>query len=222
MLAYSIGIASILYARLPQGVTLAAAVGDSYDPAHDPFQTQMQEEASTTSDYLYRESLPLGFGDWSWKTTVNWRSPERAFEGARSLYAMFTEPGASVRADSPKAIDLSAYASLSIAVYPEAASDVYLELYDLAGNSLGQQSLAWYAAGGAFVPGAWNVLTIPLVNLTAVSPDAASARKISGFALISTQAGVVFFDSIRLNKFVVSHARWAAGDSAATSSEAMP
>jgi hypothetical protein len=220
MLCYSLGIAGLLYAR-PGDAARAALVGASYDSTIDPFQKTAPEAEVSSSDYLYRDSLPLQWEDWSWNTLANWRSQEEHFEGSYSLRALFTEPGAQARANSPTSIDLSPFASLSLAVYPQTVHDVYLELYDTAGNPIVEQSLGWYTQGGALVPDTWNIVTIPLVNLTASSSEDMPRRKISGFSIGADQEGVVFVDALRLNKFVVSHPRWepSADDGAASSTD---
>ncbi len=206
---YLLGIAGVLYVRPSDSASREAAVGAAYDSSKDPFQKDAAPSQPTTSpsDYLYRESLPLGFEDWSWKTSIDWRSSERKFEGSYSLHAMFTEPGADIQAHTP-VMNLSQFNSLSLAVYPESVQDLYIELYNAAGEPISKQSIGWYAAGGALTPDAWNLVSIPLIDLVASSSEAAPTRSISGFSIISDEPGSAFIDTIQFNKYAVSHSRW--------------
>lgn len=206
---YVVATIGFLYLHSPSDLALKAAVGDSYDPTRDPFRKTAPDGSLEASDYLYRDSLSFGFEDWSWEVAVNWRSIQRHFEGSYSLSTEFKKPWSNVRANTPP-IDLSPYASLSLSIYPESVADLYLELFDTGGNSLGRQSVGWYAQDGALVPYRWNVVKIPLGNLTATTSGVLPARKISGFSLSSEVAGVAFIDAVRLEKSVISHPRFEA------------
>ena len=209
LVAYTVSVAGLLYTHSPDDASLAKAVGDSYDPLRDPFQKTASPQGLPLSDYLYRDSLPLGFEDWSWEVSANWRSTERAFEGSYSLRAEFQKPLADVRAHTPN-IALSPYGSLSLAVFPESVNELYLELYDIEGNSIAREPIGWYAPDGKLVQNRWNVVSIPLANLTATTSEMLPKRIISGFSLSAEAPGVAFIDAVRLEKEVASHPRFEA------------
>ena len=126
LFSYTSAIAWLRLSYLPQpdDVSLAAAVGATYNPKRDPFIREARAQGPDTqttvlsSDYLYRESIPLGFADWSWGVATNWRSSAQAAEGTFSLQAQFLKPWAGVRLHAT-AIDITPYHSLSVSVYPD-------------------------------------------------------------------------------------------------------
>lgn len=204
ILLYIGSIVSFFYANVPNEAALAEAVGDSYDPSRDPFKKEKQESAPFTSDYLYRDSLNLGFEDWSWGVRINWRSARRYFEGHYALHGEFEASGGTIQAHTPP-ISLSSYQSISLVIYPENLEDVYFELYDLNGASLGKQPIGWYAPNGTLTQNAWNTVLIPLANLTSRETSYSSRQIISGFSLSAEGAGSAFIDDIRLRTSKSSH-----------------
>lgn len=195
----------VSYFKQPDDASLAAAVGVTFDPLQDPFEKNQKlvETTGLASDYLFRDSLPLGSEDWSWDTGVNWRSNERAYEGGYSLKADYAAPWAGVRLSSPQ-MSVSRYQSLSLAVYPDSkVEDLYVDVYDTFGRSAGEQSLGWYTQSGTLTPDAWNRVTIPLANLIAPSTE-----KITGFSISTKKPGAAFIDAVRLETSAVTHERW--------------
>ena len=212
VLVYAIGIVWLRFSYLhaPDDATLAAAVDVSYDPSRDPFSRATGEQNSVqnalASGYLYRDSLPLGFEDWSWGIGANWRSNLKTFEDSFALQAQFLEPWGGIRLNASGGIDISEYRSVSLSVHPDGPlTDLYIDLYDNYGNSMGRQSLAWYAPEGKLVPNTWNTLAIPLANLVAPT----NTKIITGFSIsVGTETGAAFIDAVHLEKELIAHSRW--------------
>lgn len=205
LLAYLVVGGAYIYVHPEEERIQASVVDASYDPSVDPFEKPIEEEKLAVSDYLYRDSLPLEAEDWSWGTRVTWRLTGPRYEGLYAARAVFLEPEAGVRLyAAPRS--LAPYASLSLAVYPVTEGEFYLELYDRAGNSLGRQSLEWYAPEGVLTLGAWTVLSIPLANL--LPEGAPLTEQISGFAIVAEEPGTIFFDAVELQKQSVFYPRW--------------
>jgi|GEM_PF-1915434 hypothetical protein len=187
-----------------------AAVDDTYTPNKDPFEGPLQGGTSTSTSatlidgYLYRDSLPLGFTNWSWDAEAVWQSTRHIYEGLYALQITFDKPDSNIGMNGP-AVPIGGYHSLSIAVYPDSSvENLYLELYDAQGNSLGRQSLAWYAPDSVLKPNTWQVITLPLANLVGSS----SAAVINGFGITGENPGVAYIDSVQLNTAVVAHSVW--------------
>lgn len=191
-----------LYLRLQdpsmQTVAQTATVSNA-----DPFEHEIIDTASSTP-YLYRESLPARFDDWSWDATANWRSTEEHHQGSRSIRADFEKEWAGIRSSGP-AISISPYASIDLSVYPASnVGDLYVELYDIYGRSLGQQSIGWYVPGGTLQPAVWQEVSIPLKNIIGT----AYVDKISGFSISTKKPGTAFIDDVYLSKELIPHAVW--------------
>ena len=82
--------------------------------------------------------------------------------------------------------------------------DLYVELYDKDGNSMGRQSVDWYANGGSLAPNQWQYITIPLQNLTASSASAT----ITGISISTQNAGVAYLDELQFTDIPSAHALW--------------
>lgn len=204
---YFIGVVVLTYFYNPTKTADAAAVGIIFDPSRDPFASSRPNDVRPdfAGSIFYDDALPLAFADWSWGIKVDWDSPEAAYEGTNSAKVNFLQDWSGVRVDA-SGIDLKGYDGLSLAVYPkDGIDDLYIELFDSYGKSLGKQSLAWYAPDGKFRNNRWNLLNIPLKNLF---PEDQSARGISGYAISTINPGVVYLDSVNLIKNTPPHSRW--------------
>ncbi|OHA18807.1 MAG: hypothetical protein A2664_04860 [Candidatus Taylorbacteria bacterium RIFCSPHIGHO2_01_FULL_46_22b] len=207
------------YLRLPEDTALAAAVGVRYDPARDPFRKEVVPEEMVIrkipllADYLYRESIPFGFEDWSWGVASKWRSSEQAFEGTFSLHAKFQEPWAGVRLSAPS-VDITEYQSLSLSVYPDAnITDLYLELYNIYGQPIERQSLSWYAHENKLTPNQWNALRIPISNLISSREN---IKEITGFSISAGEkTGSAFIDAVQFTRTATVYPRWEMASSSA-------
>jgi hypothetical protein len=207
LLVFIVTIAVLTYLRNPLRVADISALGVVFDPSHDPFARAAQERQrpAFTSDYLYRDSLPLSFDDWSWGTTVDWNSGEQTYEGAHSFKVTYLVPWAGVRAAGSD-FELGDYNGISLAVYPDGnVGDVYIELYDTFGHSFGRQSVGSYAPEGNLTPRTWNVVYIPVANLM---HEGAGKQKITGFSLGTEHLGTIYIDAVHLVKDVPPHGRW--------------
>ncbi len=183
----------------------AAAVGASFDATKDPFaDTLYKATPSIVDGYIYRNALPLGVGHWGWDSTAAWSTQEQVYEGSASLRANFTAPWAGVGING-FAVSRSSYQGISLAVFPDqAVGDLYLEVYDSKGTSLGRQSISWYLPEGKFVPNAWQVVSIPLINLLGAS----DTKTITGVALSTKNAGVAYVDAIKFENTATPHEPW--------------
>jgi len=200
-------IFGLIYFYNPSKTADAAAVGVIFDPSRDPFEGQRidTKRPAFTGEYFYQDALPLAFADWSWGVQVNWNSTEMSYEGLDSFKVNFLQDWSGVRVEASD-IDLSQYQGISLAVDPKGnLGDLYIELFDKYGNSLGKQSLGWYAQSGHLTPDAWNEVTIPFDNLF---PAGQSKRPISGYAISTVHPGIAFVDSVHLETTVAPHARW--------------
>ncbi|MBC7836280.1 hypothetical protein H7X87_00675 [Acetobacteraceae bacterium] len=191
---------------------LLASVGVlAYDPAKDPFESIRQGNVGTTSPaiasgVLYQDALPLRSETWVWHAQATWRSIEQVSEGPRAMKAVFQEEGGTVGINGIP-LNTSAFRSLSIAVRPDTAiRDVYIELYDIHGVSLGLQSLAWYTPERRLSANAWKTIKIPLENLLGLNPP----TTITGFSVSSRQAGTVYVDQVVLEKTSLVYPLWVA------------
>ena len=207
-LAYILVTGELFYLYNPLRTADAASVGISYDPARDPFERMKRDQEMRpkfTGEYFYQDSLPLAFSDWSWSVRNDWYSTEQHLEGTRSLKITFLQEWAGARAYASD-IDIAVYEGISLSVFPDQkVGDLYIELFDTSGRSLGRQSISWYAFSGTLNPSTWNTISIPLENLM---PIGQAKRNISGFSIGSDHPGVAFVDAVRLEKTVVRHARW--------------
>lgn len=183
----------------------AAAVGVSFDPTKDPFEGAMrQSNIALTEGYAYRNALPLGLSQWSWDAKLNWNSREMSFEGGTALKMTFEGPWAGMGMNGFN-VSTGAYQSISLAVHPDASvGDLYIELYDAAGNSLVRQSIGWYADSATLIPNEWQQVTIPLENLLVGS----NTKTITGLAISTKNAGIAFADAIRFGGPTAAHSVW--------------
>jgi hypothetical protein len=186
----------------------AAAVGISFDATKDPFESGLTSRLSAViaDGYVYRNALPLGTAHWNWDSTTAWTTTERAFEGGASMRVNFTKPWGGVGING-FSVPRASYQGISLAVYPDASvGDLYLELYDSKGQSLGRQSLGWYTSSGVLVPNTWQQVFIPLENLLQNS----DTKSVTGVALSTKNSGIAYVDAVKFEKSVVAHAPWVA------------
>ena len=196
----------VSYLNRPDDISRALAVGVTFDPGKDPFESQVRERQiiPLVSGYFYQESIPFGFEDWSWDTETNWRSGKNVYEGSYSAEIKFLKPWSGVRLNS-RGMDISSYVAVSLAVFPDQnVGDLYIELHDKYGNSMGKQSMGWYAPNSTLTPNAWNFVIISLENLVPSSKEA----EVTGFSISSKESGQVFIDSIHLEKTSLAHSKW--------------
>ncbi len=203
-------IAISLFLMYTQPGDLLAAVGASFEAGHDPFQSgtlgSVAEAFSLNAGYLYQNGLPVRFKSWSWSTAADWHSSEQKYAGPYALKAQFLLPGGSVGLNGP-AVDISDYKSITLAVRPDAAvDDLYLDLYGPDGNSIGRQSLGWYASTSALIPNTWQTVTVPLTNF--VDGPEHPPKSISGFSVSSKSPGTAYIDEVRLTKDASLGALW--------------
>lgn len=171
---------------------------------------------AATSTYFYRESIPLGFSNSSWNSRVDWHSNLRHYEGAYAARAEFLREWGGI-ALSGAGHSTASYTGFSLAVYAEPGNtDLYLELYDTSGKTVGRQSLGWYFPSGKLETGAWQVIAIPLSNFGPI-PSA-----IGGFAVIAPQKGAVYIDDVHLTPFAPEHAPWKPAADAAYFGTSLP
>ncbi len=205
---FTLVTAELFYLYNPLRTADAASVGISYDPARDPFERMKRDKEvhpKFTGEYFYQDSLPLAFSDWSWSVETNWSSSEQYFEGTRAIKIQFLQEWAGARTNASD-IDVSPYEGISLAVFPDQkVGDLYIELFDTYGRSLGRQSISWYTSAGSLNPSAWNVVSIQFANLF---PLGQNGRTISGYSIGSDHPGVAYVDAIHLEKKVPQHARW--------------
>jgi hypothetical protein len=183
----------------------AAAVGMSFDPTKDPFETATKQgNFQLIQGYVYRDTLPLGLSQWSWDADLNWTSTEQKFEGVAALKMTFNKPWAGMGV-SGFSVSRNSAQTLTFAVYPDASvTDLYVELYDKNGNSMGRQSVGWYTLNGRLVPNFWQTITIPLYNLA----GAAGSQTITGISISTENTGVAFVDSLQFTNTPSSHSVW--------------
>ncbi|MBP9710754.1 MAG: hypothetical protein KBD50_00595 [Candidatus Pacebacteria bacterium] len=174
-----------------------------HENATEPYAYVGGPELTATSTYFYRESIPLGFSNTSWSANANWRSKQKHFEGTYSARAEFTGEWGGLSL-AGRGLPSASYAGISLALFAEPGlQDLYLELYNAAGATVGRQSIGWYFPSGKLEPGAWQMIAIPLRNFGVVPAT------IGGFAIISPQKGVVYVDDVHLAKNAPAHAAWA-------------
>ena len=139
-----------------------ASVGVTYSGA-DPYESEHKTPSAPpfTGEYIYQDFLPISLSDWSWGARVDWQSSEQVYEGTHSFKATLLQDWAGARI-AASSISIASYKGISLSYIPMGIGDIYLELFDQNGNSLGQQSLGWYAPGGKLTPNQWNVVTVPL------------------------------------------------------------
>jgi hypothetical protein len=168
----------------------------------EPYAYVQADSVTATSTYFYRESIPLGFSNASWSASIDWRSPLRRFEGSYAARAEFTSEWGGL-AVAGSGHPRTSYSGISLAVFAEPGlSDLYLELYNAAGNPIGRQSIGWYFPEGALVTGRWQQLTIPIQNF------GSAPNVIGGFAVLAPQKGVAYVDDVRLTRTAPAHAAW--------------
>lgn len=179
----------------------------SFGPTSDPFEegSLASSLVSLSSDFLYREFLPLNFSDWSWDVENNWQDATRPAEGSYALKTHYKSPWSGVYLHSPN-INLKQYAALSLDVFVEnGIKDLFLSMYDETGNSTVKQSLAWYFPEHTLKRGQWQHLTIPLANLFA---STTLPTHMSGIAISAAEPGDAFIDTIRLERSAIAHEPW--------------
>jgi hypothetical protein len=206
-LLYFIGVVSLAYFYNPTKTADAAAVGIIFDPSRDPFASSRPNDARPefAGNVFYDDALPLAFADWSWGVQVRWGSNETVYEGTQSIRVNFLQDWSGMRVDA-SGIDLRGYEGISLAIRPQSGiEDLYIELFDDFGKSLGKQSLNWYAREGKLAANAWNAVNIPLDNLF---PEDHDERAISGYAISTINPGIAYIDSIRLSRDAPKRLRW--------------
>jgi glucose/arabinose dehydrogenase len=139
--------------------------------------------SGTSALTIYRDALPTGWENWSWRSTENFGDTSQVFEGTASLKATYTGAWGGLYLHSGTPLDTTGHTSLSFAIAGAGASNQNLEVFlvDPAGNPLAVQSLASYV--GTIQAGAWKQVTIPLTDLEATS------KQISGFVLQDMSGG---------------------------------
>jgi hypothetical protein len=205
-------IAVSLFVMYTRPASLLAAVNASYDPNKDPFQNgtfaNAAENFSLNNGYLYQDGLLPRFKSWSWSTAADWRSGDNPYAGSYSLKAVYAVPGGNVGMDGPT-VDISGFSSISLEVYPDSSvGDLYIDLYGADGNSVGRQSLGWYASTTALIPNTWQKITIPLSNFTAGSQH--PPKSFSGFSISSENAGTAYIDEVQLGHSASARPVWVA------------
>lgn len=206
-LLYLITVGALVYFYNPTKTADAAAVGIVFDPSRDPFAESRPSDnrPKFTGEYFYDESLPLSLANWSWSVRVDWNSFDMSYEGVNSFKVNFLQEWSGVRVNASD-IHISDYQGLSLAVFPKGnLGDLYIEVFDTYGNSLGKQSLSWYSATGVLLPYTWNHISIPFQNLF---PEGQSIRPITGYAISTVNPGIAYIDSVHLEKTVPEHSRW--------------
>jgi hypothetical protein len=204
-------IAMSLFLFFTRQSNLLAAVGVSYEAGKDPFEGSTLQALgggmiSLVGGYLYQNSLPLHFQSWTWQATADWRSTEQKKEGSAALKIVSTAPGGTVGMSGP-GIVLKNIKSISLSVYPDAnVGDLLLDLYDKNGNSLGTQSIGWYATSSTLAPNQWQQVVIPLHNFLG-QPNAST---VSGFSISTKNPGVVYVDAVQLSGISSDHPAWVA------------
>lgn len=206
VLLYFVAILALTYFYDPTKTADAAAVGIIFDPSRDPFEGRRLSDnrPSFAGEYFFQDSLPLSMADWSWGVRVNWNAADTAYSGAQSFRVTFLQDWSGVRAQAPD-IDISKFDGISLSVYPEDMDDLFLEVFDQYGNSLGRQSLGWYTESGKLQKNTWNQVSVPFANLF---PVGQAKRTISGYAISTVHPGVTYVDEVRLESSVPAHARW--------------
>jgi hypothetical protein len=202
----SLAVSGVLFISHIQSLN-AAAVGVTFDAQKDPFESTLYHSSSALIDgYVYRNALPLGLKHWAWDSSVGWSSTENIYEGSAALRLNFAKEWAGMGING-FSVSRASYQSVSLAVNPDSSvGDLYIELYDEKGVAQARQSIGWYAASGALVPGQWQQVSIPFENLLGAS----GARTITGISISTKNAGVAYVDAIKFEKSVTPHAVWVA------------
>lgn len=190
------------YINAPENTNLAQAIGITFDPTKDPFsQNTQKRKFEPISGYLYRDSIPFGMEDWSWDTETNWRTKD----GSNDTYVIntyFQKAFGGIRLNSPE-FDVSKYKSISFDLKTnDDVDDLYIELHDKYGNSMGRQSIKWYTDDSLHL-NTWSQVRIPLNNLIN-----SGEKSITGFSISSKKEGSVSIDSIKLETSEVAHEKW--------------
>lgn len=204
---YFVGVVLLIYFYNPTKTADAAAVGIVFDPSRDPFEGKRYNDTRPKfmGEYFFEDTLPLAFADWSWGVSMDWNSRDVSYEGMNSFKIHFLQDWSGMRVNVSD-IDLASYQGISLAVFPKGdLGDLYIELFDTYGNSLGEQSLSWYTEGGKLTPERWNVVVIPFENLF---PTGEHKRPITGYAISTVHPGVAYVDSVRLVASVAPRSRW--------------
>ncbi|HWB33955.1 MAG TPA: hypothetical protein VG753_01370 [Candidatus Paceibacterota bacterium] len=196
---------SLFYVHTQPG-DLLAALGVSYQNGKDPFESPLLSGAvSLNSGYFYQDALPLRYESWTWHAGADWRSNGEHAAGVASIKATFNAAGGSVGMQGPAA-DASHDNAISLYVRPDSnVGDLYLDLYDAHGNSIGRQSLSWYTASGALAAGEWQQVTVPLANFAS---DSVLPKELTGFSISAENPGAAYIDEVRLVSSDAAHARW--------------
>ena len=169
----------------------------------EPYAYAGSLELTATSTYFYRESIPLGYSNTSWGATTNWRSQERQFEGSYAARVEFMQEWGGLSL-AGHGIPTASYGGISFVVFAEPGiHDLYLELQNKAGVTIGRQSVGWYFPQGRLEAGVWQVITIPLSNFSTIPTS------IGGFAIMSKEKGVAYVDDVHLVTSAPAHTAWA-------------
>lgn len=201
---FSVGWLKFLYFNQPEDTSLALAIGITFDANKDPFaRTKEGKTFNLVSGYLYQDSIPFGFEDWSWDTETKWRTVGDSPDSSYSIQTNFLKAWAGIRLNSPS-VDIKDYNSITLEVKPDVSvGELYIDLYDRFGQTMGKQSLGWYTQSQGLLVNQWNKVQIPLSNL--LSKD---GTFITGFSISSKNGGSAVIDSVRLVKDIVSHDKW--------------
>ena len=182
----------------------AAAVGISFDPSKDPFETALRSaNFSMQNGSIYQDALPLGLSNWNWDSTVDWSSSEQVYSGAHSFKVAFTAQWGGMGVSGFKASQAQ-YNGISLDLFPDTSvGDLYVEVYDQNGTALTRQSIGFYAPSGQLTPNVWQTIVIPLQNLTG-----GYGGQITGLSISTTNPGTVYVDDISFVPSAMPHAVW--------------
>ena len=204
-----VALSTVLFFSFTDQTDLVSAVGVTYEEGKDPFQSELLGGSlpySLSAGYFYQNALPLYFKSWTWEATADWRSGEQKKDGEYSLKAEFRVPGGTVGMNGPT-ISTKDASSLALSVWVDSVvEDLYLNMYDSNGNSLGQQSVGWYAQSGILTPNEWHDILIPLENLLLGS----SRDSVNGISISGKNAGIAYVDNLKLSSTKIFHVVWVA------------
>ncbi len=140
---------------------------------------------------IYNSSLSLGWGNWSWSTTVNFNNTSTTYQSSSSIQATYTSAwGAMAIANTSASLASSTelhFAFLS----PTANPTLQVDAYVAGGADLGYASVASYLPGGTIDPNTWYVVDIPF------SAMGAATTSPTEFAIQDSATGTIYFDGIQ-------------------------
>lgn len=143
--------------------------------------------------WIYRDALPPGWFDWSWRAEFDWKSTEQKYAGSNSIQMKVVEPWGGLQVFTSAMIENSQeFKGLELWAYSEGETTaLFLQLYrsDMTGEDTTELE---FLPAAVIPPGSWQRVFLPMNEINS------SGAPFNRIALASERPTVLYLDDIRL------------------------